>query len=142
MARPDYTALIAALARDDAGIASPAQRDDALALAALRYAADRPGGGAAPVLTADEDTIPPGDREAVCLLAAATLLDQMAAHRAGDTDSTIAADAADRGGPARRYAQLAEAHRRRYRELMGLEAAPRRRPRAAAAVAAPARAPR
>ena len=142
MALADYTALVAALTRDDADVASPAQRRDALALAVLRYAADRPAGGAAPELTETRDTIPAADREAVCLLAAATLLDQLAAHRAGDTDSTIAADAADRGGPAARYARLAESYRRRYRETMQLEAAPRRRPRAAAAVAAPRRMPR
>ena len=71
MPRSDYVALIEALVRDDAGAISPAQRDDALALAVLRYAEDRPrppgAAGAAPPPVLDErrDTIPPADREAV-----------------------------------------------------------------------------
>lgn len=71
MPRSDYVALIEALVRDDAGAISPAQRDDALALAVLRYAEDRPrppgaaGAAATPVLDEDRDTIPPADREAV-----------------------------------------------------------------------------
>ena len=70
MPRSDYVALIEALVRDDAGAISPAQRDDALALAVLRYAEDRPrpsgaAGAAAPVLDEGRDTIPPADREAV-----------------------------------------------------------------------------
>lgn len=146
MARADYIALIDALVRDDAGDIAPAQRDDALALAVLRYAADRPrppggpeGGGPAPVLDEAEDTIPPGDREAVCALAAETLLDQLAARHAADTDSTIAAGAVDRRSLSARYARLAARHRARYRDLLGLDAQGRRRPRAAGTQVAPRR---
>lgn len=143
MPRSDYVALIEALVRDDAGAISPAQRDDALALAVLRYAEDRPrptgaaGAAPPPVLDGRRDTIPPADREAVCALAAASLLDQLAARRAGDTDSTIGSEAVGRQALADRYARLADKHRKRYRELLALDAAPERRVRPAGAAAMP-----
>ncbi len=137
MARAEYRALIAALVRDDAGVVSEAQAADALDLAVLRYAVDR--GVAGVLLTDAEDTIPPADREAVCALAAALLLDQLAARHAGDTDSTIQADAADRQALSDRYGRLAARWRKRYCELMGPGAAGGKRPRPAGAVAAPPR---
>jgi stage V sporulation protein SpoVS len=73
------------------------------------------------VLNGTTDTIPPGDREAVCCWAAALLLDQLAAHFAGSTDSTIQADAVEHGSKAREYAARAAALRRRYLNEMGLE---------------------
>ena len=125
MARTDYVSLIEALVRDDAGLISATQRDDALILAVLRYSDDRPPeGGGAHVLSTAEDTIPPGDREAVCAYAAALLLEQLAARHAGDGDSTIQADAVDRQFLSDRYLKLARGHRARYASLLGLDETP------------------
>ena len=125
MALTDYIALIEALVRDDAGHISDAERDDALALAVLRYTGDRPpADGETHVLTAAGDTIPPGDREAVCAYAAAALLEQLAAHHAGDTEPTIQADAVDRSSLSERYRRLASAQRARYASLLGLDRPP------------------
>lgn len=73
------------------------------------------------VLNGATDTIPPDDREAVCCWAAALLLDQLAAHFAGATDSTIQADAVEHGSKPREYAARAAALRKRYILELGLE---------------------
>lgn len=68
-----------------------------------------------------EDSIPRADREAVCNYAAALLLDQLAHRYSGSTDSTIAADAVDRGSRGRDYASRAKALRERYYQEMGID---------------------
>ena len=125
MALTGFIALIEALVRDDAGVISNAERDDALALAVLRYGEDRPpADDSAHRLTAAEDTIPPGNREAVCAYAAAVLLEQLAARHAGDSEPAIQADAVVRQSLSDRYLKLARAHRARYASLLGLDAPP------------------
>ncbi len=134
MARAGYIALVEALVRADGCAVADGQRDDALALAVERYSADRPpGGGGTHTLADDGTSIPAPDREAVCAWAAALLLDQLAALHANDTDSTLRADAVDRQSLSDRYARLARGHRKRYRELLGLDARPERRVRPASA---------
>ena len=124
MARTDYIALIEALVRDDAGHISDAERDDALALAVLRYGEDRPrADGSAHTLTATESTIPAADREAVCAYAAA-LLEQLAARHAGDSEPAIQADAVARQSLSERYLRIAQGHRARYASLLGVGAPP------------------
>lgn len=73
------------------------------------------------VLTGVTDTIPADDREAVCCWAAALLLDQLAAHFAGSTDSTIQADAVEHGSKAAEYARRAASLRKRYLNELGLD---------------------
>ncbi|NYZ17063.1 hypothetical protein HL658_31355 [Azospirillum sp. RWY-5-1] len=65
-------------------------------------------------LTAFEDTIPEADRLAVASLAASLLLEQLAAATAGDTDTTIPADAVDHRGASDRYAARARSARKAY----------------------------
>jgi len=73
------------------------------------------------VLDANEDTIPRGDREPVCCLAAASLLDQLAAEAAGSSDSTIKADAIDYQNASAQYAARAKALRKRYTDELGID---------------------
>ena len=139
MALAAYIALTDALVRDDTGVVSEAQRNDAIALAVLRYSQDRPrDAGGAHVLDTAEDTIPEEHREAVCAWAAALLLDQLAARAAGASEPTIAADGVDRQSQADRYRRLAQAYRERYFQALGLD--PRRRLAAGTAVRAGAHA--
>ncbi|HYC03712.1 MAG TPA: hypothetical protein VED40_10485 [Azospirillaceae bacterium] len=72
-------------------------------------------------LDAVEDTIPPGDREAVAAYAAALLQDQLAAAASGSGDSTIIADSVNHGGKAAEFAARARALRQRYQELLGID---------------------
>lgn len=73
------------------------------------------------VLDANQDTIPRGDREPVCCLAAASLLDQLAAEAAGSGDSTIKADAIDYQNASAQYAARAKALRKRYTDELGID---------------------
>lgn len=76
------------------------------------------------VLDAVSDTIRPDDREPVCALAASLLLEQLAAHFAGSSDSTIQADSVDRRTKSQEFASRANAMRKRYFDELGLD--PRR----------------
>ena len=73
------------------------------------------------VVDADQDTIRIGDREPVCCLAAASLCDQLAAWSAGNTDSTIKADAVDYKSASAEYAARAKALRKRYTDELGID---------------------
>ena len=78
------------------------------------------------VLDADTDTIPPVDSAAICQYAAAALLDQLAAMRAGDQDSTIASDSVDTQGKADVYRRQATSLRKRFYGHLGVD--PNRNP--------------
>ena len=67
------------------------------------------------------DTIPLDDREPVCCLAAASLCDQLAAHHAGNTDSTIKADAVEYKSASAEFAARARALRKRYTDELGID---------------------
>lgn len=67
------------------------------------------------------DTIPAGDREAVCCLAAASLCDQLASLYSGDTDSTIQADSVNHQSKAAEFAARARALRKRYFDELGID---------------------
>ncbi|MEX2372410.1 MAG: hypothetical protein WD800_01280 [Dehalococcoidia bacterium] len=73
------------------------------------------------VLNGSTDTIASGDLEAVSCWAAALLLDQLAAHFAGASDSTIQADAVEHGSKSRDYAARAGSLRKRYLNELGLD---------------------
>lgn len=73
------------------------------------------------VLDDGNDTVPRGDREPVCCLAAASLLDQLAAETAGSSDSTIKADAIDYQSASSQYAARAKALRKRYTDELGID---------------------
>jgi hypothetical protein len=68
------------------------------------------------------DTIPLGDREAVCCLAAASLCDQLAGLYSGDSDSTIQADSVNHQSKAGEFASRARALRKRYLDELGIDA--------------------
>lgn len=68
------------------------------------------------------DTIPLGDREAVCCLVAASLCDQLAGFYSGDTDSTIQADSVNHQSKAAEFAARAKALRKRYLDELGIDA--------------------
>lgn len=70
-------------------------------------------------LTDAEDTIPAADAPAVANLAASFLLEQLAVATAGDTDSTIPADAVDHKGASERYAARARTARKVYDDHVG-----------------------
>lgn len=72
-------------------------------------------------VTALVDTVPLGDREVVCCLAAANLCDQLAALYSGDTDSTIKADSANHQSKAAEFASRARALRKRYFDELGID---------------------
>lgn len=67
------------------------------------------------------DSVPEHDREAVALLAAAGLLDQLATWLADTQDSLIQADAVERRTKSQEYAGRARAYRTRYHELLGID---------------------
>jgi len=67
------------------------------------------------------DTIPSGDREPVCCLAAANLCDQLASLYSGDSDSTISADSVNHQSKAAEFAARARALRKRYFDELGIE---------------------
>jgi hypothetical protein len=68
-----------------------------------------------------EDTIPLGDREPVCCLAAANLCDQLAGLYSGDGDSTIQADSVDHRSKASEFSSRARALRKRYFDELGID---------------------
>jgi hypothetical protein len=72
-------------------------------------------------VTALVDTIPLGDREVVCCLAAASLCDQLATLYSGDTDSTIKADSVTHQSKAAEFAARARALRKRYFDELGID---------------------
>lgn len=67
----------------------------------------------------NSDTVPAWLREAVALLAAAHLLESLAAARSGDVDSSIGAADVNRATPAQQYAARARALRARYADTVG-----------------------
>lgn len=71
-------------------------------------------------VSSSTDTVPLGDREAVCCLAAASLCDQLASLYSGDTDSTIQADSVNHQSKAAEYAARAKALRKRYHDELGI----------------------
>lgn len=73
------------------------------------------------VLDGSSDTIPLADREAVASWAAALLLDQLASLYAGDSDSTIGADAVEHRTKAQEYASRARTLRARYFDALGID---------------------
>lgn len=68
------------------------------------------------------DTVPFGDREAVCCLAAASLCDQLAGLYSGDSDSTIQADSVNHQSKAAEFASRARSLRKRYLDELGIDA--------------------
>lgn len=88
------------------------------------------------------DTIPDPHRLAVASLAAAQLLDALAAATAGDTDSSIAADSADHRGASDRYASRAKVARKVYDDTLAASGPEPGRPAAACATVALASSPR
>lgn len=68
------------------------------------------------------DTVPMGDREPVCCLAAASLCDQLAGFYSGDSDSTIQADSVNHQSKAGEFASRAKALRKRYLDELGIDA--------------------
>ena len=102
---------------DDGGTAS------LVVLAPLRWNSRYPendgdqvriGYTAAHVVSSDEDTVPPGDREAVAAWAAALLLDELAARATATRTPTIGADSVDHVARGPDYRAIAKAHRDRY----------------------------
>lgn len=73
------------------------------------------------VVTAETDTVPARDREAVCCWAAALLLDQLASLTAGQGSPTIVTDQRDWETRSREYAARAKSLRSRYQDLLGVE---------------------
>lgn len=74
------------------------------------------------VLTIAQDTVPLGDREAVCCLVAASLCDQLASLYSGETDSTIRADSVAHQSKAGEFASRAKTLRKRYQDELGIDA--------------------
>lgn len=72
-------------------------------------------------VNAGADTVPLGDREAVCCLAAASLCDQLASLYSGDTDSTIQADSVNHQSKAGEFSSRARALRKRYFDELGID---------------------
>ncbi|WP_431282718.1 hypothetical protein ACQW02_25475 [Humitalea sp. 24SJ18S-53] len=73
------------------------------------------------VLSAFEDTVPHGDREALASYAAAVLFDQIAATTSGDGNPTIPADAVNHASKPESFARRAERLRQRYYDLLGID---------------------
>lgn len=73
-------------------------------------------------VSASADTVPMGDREPVCCLAAASLCDQLAGLYSGDSDSTIQADSVNHQSKAGEFASRAKALRKRYLDELGIDA--------------------
>jgi hypothetical protein len=72
-------------------------------------------------LTAETDTIPVSDREAIASYAAAVLFDQIAAETSGDGNPTIPADTVNHAAKPENFAKRAERLRQRYYDLIGLD---------------------
>lgn len=75
-------------------------------------------------VSATLDTVPARDREALGYWAAAILCDQVAAHHAENREPTIQADRVDYTSPAKEWARRAEACRKLYFQLMGIDTGP------------------
>lgn len=73
-------------------------------------------------VTEDSSTIPAADIEAVACWAAATLLDQLAAARSGDTAPTLDVVKVDAGSTSRDYAARAKSLRQQYLDHVGVAA--------------------
>ena len=114
----DYQSRVDDLVRAQEGNISDDQRDRAIDDAVTEYARHQTHTRVR--LTAVQDTIPAQDRGAICGYAAALLLQQLAAARAGDTDSTINADSVDHGAATDRYRRLAHQLRQRFYEHLGV----------------------
>lgn len=84
------------------------------------------------VLSENDDTIPPADREAVASWAAALLLEQLASYYAGAKQSTIDADSVDWQSKSRDFAGRAARLRKLYQDHLGID--PKRNVPAAAVV--------
>lgn len=67
------------------------------------------------------DTIPTGDRETFCKIAAAHLCDQLAAFYSNNSDSTIAADTVDHKSQAAEYRALANKYRKDFQNALGVD---------------------
>ena len=74
------------------------------------------------VVDVTDDTVPTGDQEAVCCLAAASLCDQLASFYSNDTDSTIKADSVNHQTKAAEFAARAKSLRKRYLDELGIDA--------------------
>lgn len=72
------------------------------------------------VLDAGTDTIPASHRTPVAAWAAADLCEQLASFYAGQTDSTIQADAVDHKSKSAEFASRARALRKRYTDELGV----------------------
>lgn len=72
-------------------------------------------------VNSEEDTIPLGDREPVCCLAAASLCDQLAGFYSGDSDSTIQADSVNHQSKSQEFSARARALRKRYYDELGID---------------------
>jgi hypothetical protein len=72
-------------------------------------------------LSASEDTIPAGDREAVAKYAAALLCEQLASFYASDTDSTISADRSFGQTRSQAFAARAREYRKQFQAALGIE---------------------
>lgn len=71
---------------------------------------------------AGTDTVPETARGPICALAAAHLLDALAAARSGDGSSTITSDSVDHATRVQEYAARARALRKRYEDELGVQA--------------------
>jgi hypothetical protein len=72
-------------------------------------------------LSATEDTIPLGDREAVASYAAALCCDQLVSFYSGDSDSTIQADSVEHSSKASGFRTRANNLRKRYYDELGID---------------------
>jgi len=72
-------------------------------------------------LSADTDTIPLRDREAVANWAAALLLDELANASAGDRQGTIQADSVDHASRSKEYSYRAKSARQLYLDHLGID---------------------
>ncbi|MBF0416993.1 MAG: hypothetical protein HQL86_01935 [Magnetococcales bacterium] len=70
-------------------------------------------------VTQTEDTLAQREWEAVSTYAAAHLLEQIAAAKSGDVDSSLGADMASRSTPAQEFAARSKQLFARYREMIG-----------------------
>ena len=123
MALSDYQSIVESMVRDETETVSASHLVTGIVFAVAKYSADRPrivDAEQLPHLLDDEnDTIPLGDREAVCCWAAAYCFDQLASKHSGDIDASIQAAQVNRATPAQEYAARAKDHRKRYFVLMG-----------------------
>ncbi|MEO5341093.1 MAG: hypothetical protein H7837_11365 [Magnetococcus sp. MYC-9] len=71
-------------------------------------------------VTADINTLPEREWEAVATYAAAHLLEQLAVAKSGDTDPSFGGAAVNRSTPAQAYADRAKTLRQHYQTLLGI----------------------